>query len=880
MTVEERELALFIALKDGLGSAERLSDEIAAEMHYRPQTVKGWNTEKLSSVGSKIHIRDAQLIIDALRSLHLQNRTAMLCAFLDELGVAHKNGVTATEVFTNESAYVRFSTAADSIWEKFPHDHVCLYLLFMGHVDPPGRPLIERWFLSLADGLKPDASEAAPERVDIERLSELAATPTETAGFTTLDHRLIYAIVDCAAEVDGAPTEDELDDLINEILHLNGRRHRTYFHVGYADALLDRPLQSDLPADNEARRAWYWAGVISGLGRAADYDEILRLYGSEPSVRNLGKSPHVPAETTAPIIVNALFAAGREAECAPFLSFDALSQSPQLRIHVLSLARQSIRRNRATECKAILELLYKHLEVLHAPDEEDAAVFEEVYATDLKRRLALCYRQLGERSRAEQILTQLAKHADGITRANALTDLGLIKAGKRRLGDLRIPDSEDHRAQLLAQLSEGEQCFREALRSPDHVPAHASFAVGVLCLLRDDVENAVTHLENAYGYFASQPEVYSFDKSLQLCGLYLGLSECLCLRDSPAIGHAYDLLKMGLDAGEHIPGYLIPTTLTALSLTGGTLTIPTAELILKSGGDSALDALLLTPETHTSKPLASALLERTLRKNRSEIDRAKDARLALRLFLMQERFEEAERALDVLEDLANEGVEREAFLDLLGEPAAPLSAVWDRDDIFWARIECLESAGVYSAASQLLAEEFHRVLRRVESYALVGAEEILDRIRSYGTSFSELVRDLGLRFDAEKNARTETAPPVQSSFDPRLRILVVGGAEPEQRHDERIAEELLPMGIEVRFLHSGWSGNQSANIDEFKRLLPSVDGCVIMRLVRTNYGRTVRRLCTKPWWSCGGKGRGSVINSILTAAHLVTKEQAAIIHGA
>ena len=101
---------------------------------------------------------------------------------------------------------------------------------------------------------------------------------------------------------------------------------------------------------------------------------------------------------------------------------------------------------------------------------------------------------------------------------------------------------------------------------------------------------------------------------------------------------------------------------------------------------------------------------------------------------------------------------------------------------------------------------------------------------------------------------------------------MVGGAEGEARYDERIRAELAERHpeIEVRFLHSGWTSNWDVHLETFKRELPTVDGVMLLQHMRTEFGRSVRRLCgSTPWRASWAHGQKSIVNGILAVAGVV-----------
>ena len=112
--------------------------------------------------------------------------------------------------------------------------------------------------------------------------------------------------MDARQEVLGAEPEDAIDDAVDELIQLNGRRHRSYFHAGFRDALFGRPLGEEIPAENATRLRWYWNGAIQGLARIRSSEEIVRVYDDMSPVKELGDGGNPPSPVAAREIVAAL----------------------------------------------------------------------------------------------------------------------------------------------------------------------------------------------------------------------------------------------------------------------------------------------------------------------------------------------------------------------------------------------------------------------------------------------------------------------------------------------------------------------------------------------------------------------------------------------
>ena len=78
-----------------------------------------------------------------LRGWLVKTESQMLADFLDELGVAHKNGVV--EDFPETVDESKLNAAVDKLLEKYPHEKVLVYLnSFSAMNDAPWEPLTRR----------------------------------------------------------------------------------------------------------------------------------------------------------------------------------------------------------------------------------------------------------------------------------------------------------------------------------------------------------------------------------------------------------------------------------------------------------------------------------------------------------------------------------------------------------------------------------------------------------------------------------------------------------------------------------------------------------------------------------------------------------------
>ncbi len=136
---------------------------------------------------------------------------------------------------------------------------------------------------------------------------------------TPLDRLMIDALVDSRQGVVGSLSRQDVSKAVEEFVGLNGRRQQSYFHAGFRDALFDLVLDADLPARNEKRARWYWAGAIQGLARGESWDRIVEAYDSVDVVRTLGDGGDPASRMAGGLIVEALWRTGRTSELHVFV---------------------------------------------------------------------------------------------------------------------------------------------------------------------------------------------------------------------------------------------------------------------------------------------------------------------------------------------------------------------------------------------------------------------------------------------------------------------------------------------------------------------------------------------------------------------------------
>jgi hypothetical protein len=108
---------------------------LAKHLHFRPQSILGLPIDrKVKQLTSQTRLPDT-VIGRALVVYHLSECRPMLAAFLDNLGIAHEDGLIA-DAMDAAPAADRLQAAAAALTAAFPADDVRLYLRTLAVQDP------------------------------------------------------------------------------------------------------------------------------------------------------------------------------------------------------------------------------------------------------------------------------------------------------------------------------------------------------------------------------------------------------------------------------------------------------------------------------------------------------------------------------------------------------------------------------------------------------------------------------------------------------------------------------------------------------------------------------------------------------------------------
>ncbi len=909
---------------------ETVCKAVADAMSFRPQTVRRWPIDKIVRTACTVPLKDP--IVTQILFLHCVDtptRLPMIRAFLNGLGIPHDDGQLESVESVDASQDV-LATVAAKMADKYGDRAVAIYILALWEV---GAPLGERSCAWLRDrwgvgdteggmesveaaqrsaaktaiktsdadvpqrqaagppdreglaeddpgdistsstGIMEEASgdEAEGEGVPVRRHLSSSSLP---ASLTILDRLIERALDDCARETRGALSENEIDAVIDEFVGLNGTRHESYFHAGYRDALFDRSADDSLSVRRAARLEWYWTGAVKAWAAHERWDRIVREYDDNPFVRELvsGRSQASPFAVLP--IVRALHWVGRTAEIGRSLTDRALISEPRLFDPLLSAATDLLREGDAAHARHIFDLLVRVGEQL----EETGSAPEQRVLLDARRRFAHSLRALREHERAERILKDLlVADPDPNARAMVYADLGLMAGGFDAMEDVALPTGLAAVETVRERLATGENHFRRSVGEETDGSAHGHYCLGVLALARgNDDDAAERHLVAAHLRFSKR--VQSYGSLVPRSNLYAAIAKARQLQPDK-LAHAASVIVDALASGVRFPIHLVRETVEAFDLAEDKEKLRhVSEAIIKAADGLVLDALAeCDPALQHCSLLAEKLHSRASASGRAADLRAADLRAAVRGHMHARSHERARDALDELEHLALDGVAIPEFQKLLNDPAR-YDPAWSREDSEIACARSHEALGEFEAATGILRKLFHRKASQDTEDGLHDAAGILARIAGYGIdgSFYQEMRDrhraLARQLGGARAVGGDGAvgPPTRRRH---VRILVAGGAEEAAKLEAPVREALRERDpqLHATFVRTGWGSNWRRALPELERHAADHHGLVILRFVRTNFGRRVRQLWPndRPWRFCWGGGRGAIIETVEKVAALV-----------
>ena len=876
---------------------------IAKEIRFRPKTVRRLDEKAFAERMQRLMRRPRMhgLYKPVLRLWLLQHHRGMLKAFVEQLGVPHDDGLVAAE----EVDSPRFEAVVKGLEElesRFPLRLAAIYLshlcLFGDPFWAPVRKAAMEGTLDLHEWLnatEKDPAAAGPSADHDDSVEDSSGAdgkdPEDNEDFTTLDNLLIRTAVATVNEQEGALSMDSLRDLVEEVVDLNATRHRSLFHRGYLDALLNEPFSFSFQGENKARRIWYMCGVCFGLLRVNKVQDCIEVLKHEKELAHeLATDASLPCGVKLlPHLFSGLVRGSQFTLLADWIG----AQVARLEVFdgfvLMKRAHREgaavLRAGKSPEAQTLFQLVDRFLvdlmhdsHLLARPDANTA--IHELYSANL-RKMAQSLQLQGDFANASAHLEKASAvpQLPDRTTAQILSDKGLIEGGFRSVAAVLPKEAPEHREVVFEALGKGRPFFEDAARRFPIEATNSHFCLGLLELLAPGAaaERAADHLTRALGGMRASEEAYEEAGLIDWTEFLLGVALLETLQPGN-LPQASERIDHALRSRIFFPLWLWTRALTAAAMMPDKSPAERlAKRLLETRKVEAFRAIVESDTAVGNSELRQSLIDMLeevsmgVRQRWDFLDRMLRAAI-------HEDVRQAEVILGHLEHMATENSEFAGnWIDLL-QDSSRYSPAWDPSDAEDALIRIYESTGQIDLCRDLIRQQLFRYRSSGTDHLIRQAGQLVDCLAALPQPCDDLD---ALRESFEKllAGDEEDMEPVRArlSDGEPVRVLYVGGNETQKQYVQRIREQLEAEwpGVNADFELPGWTSNWGQLLEQIKARLVNYDVVVINQLVRTTFGRRLRKACDRdtPWIACTGRGCDSIHRSIKDAALFTVRRQ-------
>jgi hypothetical protein len=535
-------------------------------------------------------------------------------------------------------------------------------------------------------------------------------------------------------------------------------------------------------------------------------------------------------------------------------------------------AADLIRRDRHSEAEPLLKSLIDKLEhtaTIPTP-------FRDEFVGKCKRKRG----QVALRSRHfPQAIVWLEEALNGpkfSQIANTHADLGLARASFPSLRYI-LPAAEENETQIETKVMalEGvEQHFKNAIACSDADATNAHFVLGWIRLFRKQTQEAEEHLSRAYEGMLQAEAAYQTEHLVDWARMLLAIAIAEST-DETRFNKVRDHVERAIATSCVFPLCLWVRLCDALACYDDHALLEKVILHLLERRNAGYDLLRRSGLMRKSRVLRARYRQWLDMKKAPPADRAPELEHLLELALDNAEYDDAAELLDAIEGAvrADSSLIPE-FIKKLCDHRSRLLAIWDEDDLAFVESGLSEQIGELDQAATALLPVFHRACHQGNEDVANAVLLHLERLNAKSVDLSQLRARAETLFRAAPPA--DVAPPGHHG----CRVLYVGGNEVQIQYEREIRNCLQVQApwVDVNFYYPGWDSNWNVHLDRVARLLPDSHVVVINTLVRTQFGRGLRRLCgnngNPPWLPCTGRGRDSIQSAILRAAEWVRQGNA------
>jgi hypothetical protein len=215
---------------------------LVEKVKAREKSIAHWTPERKAGLLAPLTVSDEDLADGLIKSYYLSTQTKMMGRFLDLLQVPHQYG--SIEVELQPLPQPALKSASEVLHHEFDSFEVDLYLnaLYLSDqvVWAGLRPEEEEPVRQMADETDSESDEfeshkTRPQGLQPPRFSKVSGKAAD--GLTVLDDMVTLQIIQWATKIEGTLGDEEIDNLVEELIHQNGTRQRSYYHRGFLDVL-------------------------------------------------------------------------------------------------------------------------------------------------------------------------------------------------------------------------------------------------------------------------------------------------------------------------------------------------------------------------------------------------------------------------------------------------------------------------------------------------------------------------------------------------------------------------------------------------------------------------------------------------------------------
>lgn len=831
-----------------------------------------WRVEELCK-----HLPHLQLkrhIKVVLREFLIARREEMIRAILDAEGTPHEGIWITKDADATAATPEVFVKGLIGVRGKYSNrDLLIYYFVNLGvnqHFEALEAAFETSEFRALVDSVFDSGEDNGAKAVET---GTFPATAESNEEFTTLDNLLIKTVIASATGTDGALPSDALEDLVQEVLTLGVDRHRSYFHLGYLDAVLEKELRGELAGANVSRRGWYLTGFLMGRLRSVQAEQVVQLVKSHRKLWEelMHEGPVSARVMLLPSLLSRFAEAGEWRLLRELLE---CSHLPAESIRAMNVCRMAyeiaadlVRCGSPAEAVPLLQILLKHLENASELPKE----FHDQIAAAALRKLGQAHLRAGRYGEAKNLLAEALRQPDFAEAANARTDLGLAEAGFRSLDFLLPKEDEKANETTVKALEKQAKKFEQSL-SDEGRPTNAHFVLGLIAFHRKRNKEAEDHLSKSLAGMLQKEAAYQSAQLVDWTRFLLSVliaEQCEQARLNEIRGH----VECAIASPAFFPLHLWARLCRYLSLYDDQSLAETAiQHVLKKRGELGYALLKESGLLTKNAVLRTSYRQWLDSQKHPPAKKAAELEVLLGAAIADGATEEATEILDALEGVAKSDAGCiPQFLSLLKNRRGDIKAIWGENDIDVTEAALLERSGCLAECAEVLRKLFYRYRVDADWPTIEDLLEQIERLKVPEIDVNQL------------RAQVEHLRPAAGAELPvadalrGVSVLYVGGNEMQAQYEETIRKELEKRhpGLSVTFYFPGWDSNWNVHLEKVERLIPKNNVVVINNFVRTQFGRKLRALCGNkiPWRACTGHGRKSLIHSIEVAALWVTANE-------